>query len=258
MKTIRYGLFALCVLCNFLTIKAQENNHSDIRFMTFNIHHGADIDGDLDLERVGNVISEYEPDILALQEVDRKTKRVGGRDLSIELGCETGMTALFGKAINYAGGQYGLAVLTKYLVIKSEVHKLPHVPSAEQRVAMEVVLELPSGDTIRVINAHLSHKSDSLRTAQFEYVKQLVNDGVPTLLAGDFNAYPEEVNATMPEWTMADQHHRFTFPSIDPEAKIDYILSWPEEQWQVKQTLVIGRPEASDHLPLTAVLQLKK
>lgn len=258
MKRMRFGLLALCILCNFFTMKAQENNRSDIRFMSFNIHHGADIEGDLDLVRVGKVISEYEPDILVLQEVDRNTKRVGGRDLSKELGCKTGMTSLFGKAINYAGGQYGLAVLTKYLVIKSEVHKLPHIPSTEQRVALEVVLELPSGDTIRVINAHLSHKSDSLRTAQFEFVNMLVNDCVPTLLAGDFNAYPEEVNATMPEWMMADQHHRFTFPSIDPEAKIDYILSWPVEQWQVKQTLVLDRPEASDHLPLTAVLKLKK
>ena len=42
-----------------------------IRVMTYNIHHGEGVDGNVDIDRIAKVIRDANADIVALQEVDR-------------------------------------------------------------------------------------------------------------------------------------------------------------------------------------------
>ena len=71
-----------------------------LRILSYNIHHGQGTDGIFDLERLARVISSVEPDLVALQEVDRATTRSGGVDQAAELARLTGMEAAFGKTIH--------------------------------------------------------------------------------------------------------------------------------------------------------------
>src|SRR5690349_13972273 len=57
-----------------------------IRVMTYNIQHGAGMDKQIDLARTAKVITDARPDLVALQEVDSKTKRSNGVDEAAELG----------------------------------------------------------------------------------------------------------------------------------------------------------------------------
>ena len=45
--------------------------------LTYNIHHGEGTDGKFDYERLAQVITGLQPDVVALQEVDRNTCREG-------------------------------------------------------------------------------------------------------------------------------------------------------------------------------------
>src|SRR5215213_773903 len=81
-----------------------------LRVLSYNIHHGEGTDGKVDLERIAKVITVAAPDLVAVQEVDRKTRRTNGVDQAAELGRLTRMHVEFGKAIDYQGGAYGLAV----------------------------------------------------------------------------------------------------------------------------------------------------
>jgi len=51
------------------------SNSKTIRIMTYNIHHGAGIDGKVDIDRIAKVIARENADIVALQEVDRGVER---------------------------------------------------------------------------------------------------------------------------------------------------------------------------------------
>jgi endonuclease/exonuclease/phosphatase family metal-dependent hydrolase len=46
-----------------------------IRLVTFNVRHGADDDGRVDAERLAQAVAALEPDVVALQEVDRDQDR---------------------------------------------------------------------------------------------------------------------------------------------------------------------------------------
>ena len=48
-----------------------------IKIITFNIAHGKGLDGIVDIGRQAQIIKEYDPDIVFLQEIDMYTKRAG-------------------------------------------------------------------------------------------------------------------------------------------------------------------------------------
>lgn len=75
-----------------------------LRVLSYNIHHGEGVDGKFDLERIAKVIQSVNPDLVALQEVDRNTTRASDVDQAQELAELTGMHMAYGKALDYQGG----------------------------------------------------------------------------------------------------------------------------------------------------------
>ena len=109
-----------------------------IRVLTFNILHGATTKGDFDLDQIAKVIIQANPDFVAMQEVDFKTNRARRYDLATELGWRTKMTPIFGKAMNYDGGEYGEAILSRYSLLQSRNMALPFAPGNEPRAALDL------------------------------------------------------------------------------------------------------------------------
>lgn len=84
-----------------------------IVLMSYNIRNGIGADNVRDLTRTADVIRRTAPDFVALQEVDSATRRSEGRFVAAELGRLTGMHARFGRAIDFEGGGYGVALLSR-------------------------------------------------------------------------------------------------------------------------------------------------
>ncbi len=98
---------------------AGESERADrLRVMTYNIHHAEGIDGRLDVKRIVDLICRHGADIVALQEVDRGTERVGQRDLLAELSEATGLHKAFAKTLDYQGGDYGIGILSRFRILE--------------------------------------------------------------------------------------------------------------------------------------------
>jgi endonuclease/exonuclease/phosphatase family metal-dependent hydrolase len=233
-----------------------------VAVLTYNIYHGEDANGGSNLDAVAGMINFFKPDLVALQEVDNKTTRVKGLDLTAELSKRTGMRGIFGKAMDYAGGEYGEAVLCRHRVLEVKDNPLPHTAKAEPRAALEVHVELPGGEKIVFVGTHLDHVRDQTnRMMQARRIVELFdNYDFPMILAGDLNAVPgsEPINLLCGQWTRADQNKppRPTHPSGEPRRKIDYIMFKPNNRWKVVTTCVINDKVVSDHCAVYAVLEL--
>jgi endonuclease/exonuclease/phosphatase family metal-dependent hydrolase len=232
-----------------------------IRVLSYNILHGATLNNDFDLDRIAKVIRSVSPDIVALQEVDFKTNRAGGMDLVTELGLRTGMASLFGRAMDYDGGEYGEGILSRFSFLKTQCHQLPFTEGKEPRSALEVRILLQSGDLISFIGTHLDHTRDQTdRIAQAQTINFYFSDNsVPTILAGDLNAVPgsDPIQILSEIWTDAcADNPQPTFPSSHPERRIDYVMFLPGNRWRVIETRVIDEKIASDHCPLLVILEL--
>lgn len=244
-----------------------------VRVLTYNIHHGEGRDGRLDLPRLADAIRAAEPDLVALQEVDRGTRRAGGVDQLAELARLVGMHAEFGKAMDYDGGVYGVAILSRWPVEDARTHLLPAWPGAEPRAALTVTVRL-GGDGPRVsfTSTHLEQSRDS--EAQITQARGLI-DGLaetrgPAILAGDLNARPGSAALALVEsvWTTALPDGALPAPvaadgSVGPDPgagrrrgpRGDFVLFRPAHGWRVVESRSLEENTASDHRPVLTVLE---
>lgn len=236
-------------------LAAQSWAAEPLRVMAWNIHHGEGIDGKLDLVRIAEVIKAAKPDLVALQEVDQNCNRSGKIDQTAVLGKLTGLYAVFGKAIDYDGGAYGQAILSRLPTRETRVHRLPG--AGEPRIAFEVQVEV-EGNALRFVTVHLEHQDRERNAAQGARLAEIfAGEEMPVILAGDFNAQPDSPTLRLFEsdWTfVAKDGPVFTSPADEPRREIDHIL--------IRGALgrvnchVLTESIASDHRPVFAELKL--
>jgi endonuclease/exonuclease/phosphatase family metal-dependent hydrolase len=228
-----------------------------VRVMSYNIQHGEGADGVIDLPRIAAVITNAGADIVGLQEVDQKTTRSSGVDQAAELGRLTGMNYYFGRNINYQGGGYGNAVLSRFPIRQQKHTLLAKLDVAvEQRGVNEVVMDLGGAELV-LLNTHLdagaSHDERLHSVAQLKTISQS-HDARAVLLCGDFNTRPTEpAYAALATdfgdaWLVAGLGNGYTFPSGTPNRRIDYFWYPPGRQGPLRASIPVTT--ASDHRPL--------
>ena len=238
---------------------------SSIKVMAYNIHHAnppskPDV---IDIDAIVNVIKKQDPDLVALQEVDVNTERSGPLNQAEEIAKKLDMQYFFGKAIDYQGGEYGVAILSKFPLSEQKVNKLPTQSGTggEPRVLATAKITLTDGTAIRFGSTHLDAQSDpSNRELQINEIGKIATaEQLPFIIAGDFNATQDsEVIKTL------DYHFDLTcrlcpptIPVNNPTRAIDFIaFNHPDDKFRVESHKVINETYASDHLPVFAVINI--
>ncbi len=241
-----------------------ESRQVTLRVLTYNIHHGEGMDGRIDLERIAGIIRRSEADLVALQEVDRGVARSGGIDEAERLGELTGMQAVFEKNIDFGGGEYGNAVLSRRPVEFRENHFLPQSPGGEQRGVLEVHVRVGEQKVI-FLATHLDHRADDgERMNSMAVLKELAASHAdePIIVAGDFNAVPESrvlaeaMNFLSNSCEVADSCE-CSYPADKPAQRIDHVLFRQRSGWRCIACRVLSEPVASDHRPVLAVFEVE-
>ncbi|MEJ7740493.1 MAG: endonuclease/exonuclease/phosphatase family protein [Chitinophagaceae bacterium] len=238
-----------------------------IRVLCYNVHHAnpPSKPNIIDIEAIALVIKQQQPDLVALQEIDVYTER-SGKTLhqANELAARTGMKAYFAKAIDYGGGEYGIAILSKHPMENMKSFPLPTAEGTggEPRILATAVINLPGNKKIIFACTHMDAQSkDTNRVIQIKKIVDILKqETLPVIIAGDFNADP-----STPVIQILDGHFTrtcqtgcgFTIPVNNPSKTIDFIAYSPNSAFTVKQHRVIDEKYASDHLPVFAILDLK-
>jgi len=253
---------ALVFLTTASTQGSEAGSASRLRVLSYNIHHGEGVDHKLDLQRIAGVIKSANPDWVALQEVDKGTRRTDRVDQPAELARLTGMNVVFGGNIRYQGGDYGNAVLSRLPIKRHKNHHLPLFDDGEQRGVLEVEVQMPDGGgTVLLLATHLDHRrGDRERLASAATINNLAaaRAGQPAVLAGDLNDLPDSktLRRFRTVWTPANEKVLPTIPVKEPTRQIDFILFRPADRWKVIEVRVLEEAVASDHRAIFAVLEL--
>lgn len=234
-----------------------------LKVMSYNIHHANPPSkvGLIDLDAIAAVINKEKPDLVGLQEVDRFTKRSGNVDEAKLLAEKTGLNFYFFKAIDHDGGDYGVAILSRFTINNPQKLALPQVAKGEPRVLSYVDVNLPNRTKLTFSNTHLdATRPDSNRVVQMKAILATLNPkSNATILVGDLNC--ESKNEPI---LLLDQQFKRscvnscapTIPQDRPSKTIDYI-ALRNVNWTVKEHRVIPERYASDHRPVVVVYQIK-
>jgi endonuclease/exonuclease/phosphatase family metal-dependent hydrolase len=235
-----------------------------LRVMTYNIQHGAGIDRKVDLLRTAETINREHPDIVALQEVDKGVRRTDGRDLTAELAMLTHMTGYFSNNFHYQGGEYGNAVLTRFPILMETNTHYQMLHTNEQRGVIQLILDV-HGRKLLFMATHLDyHPENAERLLNISQINEIIkaHPGLPVILCGDFNDFPDKpVHVAMAKtladtWELIGQGNGWTFPSDNPKSRIDYIWISPDKTITPVKAWVPDT-QASDHRPFVADFLLK-
>lgn len=225
-----------------------------VRVMSYNIHHGRGMDNKMDIERIGKLIIDIQPEVIGLQEVDSMVNRSDNIDILQLLSAQTGMYATFGYSILHDGGKYGNGMLTREKPLTVDKIALPGV--REARTALIVELK----DYV-VINTHFS-LDEAERTESVNIIAEWAKKyDKPVFLIGDLNATPDSppLEILKKEWQILSNPKQPTSPSINPVRTIDYVLGYVGngQTYTKHSTKVVDEQVASDHRPLFVDIQLK-
>jgi endonuclease/exonuclease/phosphatase family metal-dependent hydrolase len=118
------------------------------------------------------------------------------------------------------------------------------------------------GNHIHFYNTHLDNKRAEQRDLQIREILDIAKQKEGTsIFVGDFNATPESAEILKMSAQYKDvfaelgQNEDFTIPVDKPDRRIDYIFTSEDVKIRTGEVIYTN---ASDHLPITAELVLKK
>ena len=253
--------YLMLMLSLFLTGSIQGEKPLKLKVMTYNLRFGELAS----LEQLAEFIKSEDPDLVALQELDWMTKRDRAphqhdKDFITELGYRTHMFSLYGKTIPYAGGYYGIGLLSKKPYVNMKKIILPKAEGVkEYRALLMAEIEVSEADTIVFASTHLDYSSSEARIAQVKVITSVLKDcGYPVIVGGDFNATPDspEIKEYFKDWKSLSSD-QLTSPAKRPKNKIDYLFAYPLHLWKLISSQV-PPIQFSDHLPIISEVELMK
>ena len=156
---------------------------------TYNICHGHY--AGLDWTKLASSILASGADVVGIQEMDMFTNRVGGADSLKGLSEAAGMPySLFVPAMDFDGGQYGTAILSRLPMETLEMRPL-YDGGYEPRAYGAVTVTTEDGSRLVFANTHLSYEDKKTRAMQIKQLSfrlyTMLPEPLPTVLTGDFN-----------------------------------------------------------------------
>lgn len=220
-----------------------------LKVMTYNVRHCAGMDLVLDYDRTAAMIARQQPDVVALQELDSMTGRSKQRYQLGELASRTGYYPVFGAAIDFDGGKYGVGILTHETPLSTK--RIP-LPGNEPRVLLVVELQ----DYVMACT-HLDLEKEPRLASIPLIVEEAQRWQKPFLLAGDWNDTPDsELLQEMMKYFTILSGNEVSYPADEPQDCLDYVALFKGHSVETLESIMIDEPEASDHRPVVVRLEL--
>ncbi len=232
-----------------------------MKIMSFNTQHCKNfITQEIDFKVMANAILKCDADIIGLNEMrslgadpNEYGKQV--EELSKLTGIEN---YFFAKAIEFSKGPYGNAMLSKLKIesAQSIIIPDPDPKGYDGYYETRCVLKAELSGGITVLITHFGLNPDEHKNA-VDTVLQHITDK-KCILMGDFNVTPDDevllpIREKMRDTADMFDCEKLSFPSDNPDRKIDYIFVTPDIE-----VVCADIPEivASDHRPHTAQISI--
>lgn len=250
--------FCICIIVLLVSLVSGCTVQTDpkrevgrLTIMTYNIHHGADMNGRNALREMKDLMQRINPDIIAVQEVDHQWGARSNFQKQLEwLSKELGMNAAFGPTLRKGEGQYGMGILSKYPITRVENIKLSG--ELEQRGVLNVEVQIGK-QMLSFWNTHLGLSPEDRRRQINQIVELTKGHPVPHILLGDFNVdiRSDELDQIRAHFTQAGQIG-FMTTLVDESVVIDNIFL---SNYFVAKKINAIEEVVSDHFPVYAEIE---
>lgn len=256
------------------------------RIAIFNLDYA--LDRRMRMDTVAKALRRLNAQIILLQGVDKGSKRSGPKvDSAADLAQELSMNFAYGAAQKLTGGgTTGLAILSSYPILQSEVLPLPSLSDEHGRIIDQRILLMSQimiqgfERPIIIMNTELDPYG-RLEVLQHQIVRlnELLLGTVPydkfedfltkvKVLGGSFMCSTESpiMQELQPYWNqlkLNDRNAMRNYPLINPLADVDHLFTSRAQVWNLKKFEVLKGVDrgvywerVTDHAPVVAEIQL--
>lgn len=256
------------------------------RIAVFNLDFA--LDRKMRMDTVAKALRRLDAEIILLQGVDKNSKRTGPKvDATADLAQELSMNYAYGAAQQLAdGGTTGLAILSKYPILQSEVLPLPSLSDEQGKVINQRILMMSQimiqgfERPIIIMNTELDpYGSEEAQKHQIMRLNELLLGTMPynefedfltkvKILGGSFMTSAESpiMQELKPYWNQLKLEDRLAmrnYPLINPLADVDHLFTSRAQVWSLKKFEVLKSMDkgvywekVTDHAPIMAEIQL--
>lgn len=227
----------------------------NIRIVSFNIAAGR-AHGTIEenLKDIARYISEQNPHVVSLQEVDRNVLRSGRIDEADVLAKATGMNYRFGRSIDLQGGEYGNVILSKLPILITDHTELP---GNETRSALKCKIGLSEksdlDSSFLVVATHFDVNA-APQEASLKKLREWVGNS-PHILAGDLNFTPGSKNFQLASESYIDLTSGVGATYPEDGNRYDYIMMANSMNGKLINAQAV-ETRLSDHYAVTVELKI--
>ncbi|WP_395372963.1 endonuclease/exonuclease/phosphatase family protein [Marinicella sp. W31] len=246
-----------------------------ISVTTYNIHRAIGIDRRFAPDRIIDILSGFNSDVILLQEVDEGVPRSRELNLAREIAESMGYPYYaLGHNVSLKKGYYGNATLSRFPILRERNINLT-IDGKKRRGCQHTCIQIhddPKSEKFEVFNLHLglSAKERQKQAGILFHSKQFrdLDHKVPCLVGGDFNDWRSMLRALFIEGMdfkcATDKSTKRgvtaikTYPSFAPRGGLDRMYYRGH-----MQLLGVTRSRrklakiASDHLPINTVFKIR-
>jgi len=277
--------FKKILLLSLILFSSNLNAQDSLKILTYNIQGmKPGTEPEVRLEEIIKKLKDINPDIIGLQEINETLSDVTTNQAKI---IADSLSQYFGITYNYYysfthlswNNQYReyVGIITKYPVIDKGYKSLPQ-GTFPRKVVWDYI-DTPIGK-INFFSTHLSYSNESYRNQQVDSIIPYIteqennNDGVASILVGDFNAIPtdtpiKKLTSNGTDSFYYDTYHKiypygdpgYTVQSDAPSRRIDYIFLKNNTQLKIENSYVtmkepfLDSKYCSDHLGVITILK---
>lgn len=225
-----------------------------MKVLTFNVQHFRNyLKKEIDIDLFVKTIKETNPDVVGLNEVFGEESNSFYGDQVKEIAEKLGYNYFFGKAITISKGIYGNALLSKFKIENPEIITIPDPVIKDEDTYYEsrIIIKAKIND-IFIFVTHIGLAKQEKINAINILENNINKLNESFIVMGDFNMTPNDILLKpilkYASDTLANDLGN-TFPSINPERRIDYILV--SKNINDFKAQIINKV-VSDHLPIEA------
>jgi len=257
-------LMSVVFFSSSVLAQGKTNRPFTIKVMSYNIHHGnpPGKENIIDLDAIAKTIAASGAAIVALQEVDVYTKRSNYINQAEILAKKLNMFVFFSKAIDFDGGEYGLAILSKFKISDANFTSLSNIADSktENRILQWLTVNVSKGISFVFANTHLEVANTGNRPLQAKQIVEIAKQQkLPFILAGDWNATlkSETLEILDTAFLRTCEMCPVTCPEDGVDGAIDFIAFTKDAPYKTKSYTVFSDNYSSDHYPIIAEIILK-
>lgn len=225
-----------------------------LRLLSWNIRKAVGLDWRRDPARVWRVIEGLSPDVVFLQEAD---KRLGQRPAALppSLVRAAGYAPIDADPDTPSIGWHGNALLVRRPFDLLEMHRVA-LPGLEPRGALRARVRL-HGREVALVSAHLGLRRRDRKPQMTAIADAVSGEGCPVLVAGDLNEFSRDPrHLPVPAgWTVTAPGA--SFHADMPRLALDRFVTGPGVRLHDARVIPPRQARrASDHLPIAATAEL--